>query len=868
MKANKKYAMHIGVNRTDPKHYAGLSPLSGCINDAKQFQSISSAVKFDKVELLTDETATTKNYKKNLKEWAKELEAGDLLWITYSGHGGKKPDLNGDEKDKKTKKGDNWDETWCLYDRELIDDEQFYMYQLFNEGVQIFILSDSCHSGTVSKAVMDDDAEVSAAQLQNRKDWAQYKKEHKAKSRMAPIKVCIETYIKNKKAYDPILKDTNIMDGDIAAHVLLMAACQDNQESIEYGDNGYFTTQVMQSLVNLKKNASYKDLFQAIQLADLGDWQNANLFQYGHPEYDFLNSPIALKAVASKKKVKKATSEKSMAADGLIIHDDDLSKKMKTKGKKDNETIVVKAGETIWDAAYEKHMEIQQMGKQVYVEPNTKSLYLFKNGKKSAAEPNEYLKNWPKPNVGMPSEFTWHLDDEHSELAKAAQAVKDKYNGKVDKAIRIGHIDTGYRDHISQPKFLNKKLGKNFINGQDVNNAEDKLKTGAMMEQDGHGCATMAILAGNDVQVGDAYTPYAGSFGGIPFAEVIPVRISETVYNMFNANDVATGIRYAVDQGCEVITMSMAGYPTKKVAAAVNYAYEKGVTVVTAAGNNWFEGIQKLAPKSVLYPARFERVIAATGACFDHFPYDNQAPRTNQMKFKSAGGEVMQGNWGPEKVMDTAIAAYTPNLPWAISNQKDKYLRNGGGTSSSTPQIAAAAALWIVYNREALKSNDMEGNYKKVEALRKALFSTASKAYPYYKKYYGNGIVRAHKALSAFGFTAAEIKALKSADEAKVSVLGIIPFIGQWFKSKDGTAKKGAAKQPILFEMMATEILQLLHLDPALMPYAEELNFEDKQDFEFLNEPEAKQAFLLKLQHSPYISNFLQQIITSEINKG
>lgn len=94
MKTNKKYAMHIGVNRTDPKHYAGLSPLSGCINDAKQFQSISSAVKFDKVELLTDETATTKNYKKNLKEWAKELEAGDLLWITYSVHGGKKPDLN------------------------------------------------------------------------------------------------------------------------------------------------------------------------------------------------------------------------------------------------------------------------------------------------------------------------------------------------------------------------------------------------------------------------------------------------------------------------------------------------------------------------------------------------------------------------------------------------------------------------------------------------------------------------------------------------------------------------------------------------------------------------------------------------------
>ena len=36
--------------------------------------------------------------------------------MTYSGHGGQIEDVSGEEEDKK-------DETWCLYDGELIDDE-------------------------------------------------------------------------------------------------------------------------------------------------------------------------------------------------------------------------------------------------------------------------------------------------------------------------------------------------------------------------------------------------------------------------------------------------------------------------------------------------------------------------------------------------------------------------------------------------------------------------------------------------------------------------------------------------------------------------------------------------------------------------
>jgi len=44
---------------------------------------------------------------------AKALAAGDLFFMTYSGHGGQVPDVSGDEPDKK-------DETWCFAELPMI----------------------------------------------------------------------------------------------------------------------------------------------------------------------------------------------------------------------------------------------------------------------------------------------------------------------------------------------------------------------------------------------------------------------------------------------------------------------------------------------------------------------------------------------------------------------------------------------------------------------------------------------------------------------------------------------------------------------------------------------------------------------------
>ena len=76
---------------------------------------------------------------------AKRLKSGDLFFLSYSGHGGQVDDVSGEEDDK-------LDETWCLFDGQLIDDELYLELGRFAKGVRVLVLSDSCHSGTVTRA--------------------------------------------------------------------------------------------------------------------------------------------------------------------------------------------------------------------------------------------------------------------------------------------------------------------------------------------------------------------------------------------------------------------------------------------------------------------------------------------------------------------------------------------------------------------------------------------------------------------------------------------------------------------------------------------------------------------------------------------
>src|SRR5688572_22020060 len=144
----KGISVHIGLNEVDPDHYGGWDGrLTACEFDAKDMQKIAKQRGFLPRLLLTA-NATATAVQAAIRDAASRLKAGDFFWLTYSGHGGQVPDINHDEGE-----GDRQDETWVLYDRELIDDELYALWSGFAPGVRILVLSDSCHSGTVTKAM-------------------------------------------------------------------------------------------------------------------------------------------------------------------------------------------------------------------------------------------------------------------------------------------------------------------------------------------------------------------------------------------------------------------------------------------------------------------------------------------------------------------------------------------------------------------------------------------------------------------------------------------------------------------------------------------------------------------------------------------
>ncbi|MFT3749053.1 MAG: S8/S53 family peptidase [Agriterribacter sp.] len=509
-----------------------------------------------------------------------------------------------------------------------------------------------------------------------------------------------------------------------------------------------------------------------------------------------------------------------------------------------------------WDAAHEYlEKEKKKSGNTPYVEPEIVSELFSEETGTSKIIPKSvdgYLQNWPKPDMG-PDAFVWHLGKKYSQLAEARDKVFSKI--KTDKCIKIAHIDTGYqKGHPCLPDFM--QIGVSFIEGEIGSNAEDRKKEN-FAEQEGHGTATMSLLAGRSVKNIDTGNRYEGIFGAIPFAEIIPIRICDTVA-LIRSDSFVNAVEFAISQGCEVITMSMAGAPTREWADVVNKAYEAGVFMVTAAGNSWVKGIQKLLPKRILYPARWDRVVAATGVGADLNPYIFKAPK---LLTKTAGGETMQGNYGPDEAMKTALAAYTPNTSWATMNEsgnKVYFTLDGGGTSSATPQIAAAAALWICYNREKLQTlvgTDPKNQWKKVEAVRYALFNTASKQYKQYKKYLGNGSLRALDALDKFPTD----KDLKKSDEAKVVLDGIADLLGIILRLKNlpGPANYAQVKS----EMFATEVLQELHNNPDLHFL---LDYNNSEKWSMADKRKAKQVLLKSKSLSVPLKNKIKALAKNE----
>ena len=320
-----------------------------------------------------------------------------------------------------------------------------------------------------------------------------------------------------------------------------------------------------------------------------------------------------------------------------------------------------------------------------------------------------------------PDEFAWHLGDRYTQLSAARAAVPF-----TDPRTRIAHIDTGYyRSHDTVPEHVLHDLEKSFVDGEvGRNSAEDPDNRRLVLDNSGHGTGTIGILAG-----GKTPAAFGGDYlGGAPHAEVLPLRIADSVV-LVRTSALARALDYAVQQRCDVVSLSMGGVPSEAWAEAVDKAYEMGVCICAAAGNH----VGFTPPHVVVYPARYSRVIAVCGVMADDRPYSGLK------------GTALEGSFGPASVMKAAIASYTPNIPWPLFMCGTFIRLNGEGTSAATPQVAAAVALWF----EKYK-NDLPRNWRRVEAVRNALFTSAKLKGD--KEHFGNGVLQARAALDVKPF--------------------------------------------------------------------------------------------------------------------
>ena len=285
-------SLHLGLNGVSAAAYSGWDgPLAACEFDANDMAAIAKA-KGMKATVLLTKKATRANLLAGMRGAAKALKSGDLFFLTYSGHGGQVPDVNGDEADKQ-------DETWCLYDGQLIDDELYFELSRFAAGVRILVLSDSCHSGTVTR------------------DRPPPPPPPGQRAKLMPAAVAMRVYGEHKAFYDKLQLDVVkaagkvVVDPDTALAqvgaaaqatalvgafnpaVVLVSGCQDNQTSMDGEHNGAFTEQLLRAWNHGAFSGNY-NAFHARIRAAMPPTQSPNLFVLGNAAAFLAQAPFTV----------------------------------------------------------------------------------------------------------------------------------------------------------------------------------------------------------------------------------------------------------------------------------------------------------------------------------------------------------------------------------------------------------------------------------------------------------------------------------------------------------------------------------------------------------------------------------------------
>ena len=259
--AGQAISLHVGLNLLNPAHYAGWDgALAGCENDAIAMERLARGQGFETQMLLTD-AATRDAVTAAIAAAAEALQPGGMFLFTVAGHGGRIPDWNGDEEDDGS--GTAMDETLCLFDSQLVDDELYVLWSRFREGVRILMVGDTCHSGTQVRfnplSTPVPDARAADPNMRPRclppdietRTWRQN----------------LEEYRSRAAAYAGIDEKVllNPLDMVVKADVMGLGACQDHQYAMDGPEHGAFTAALLRVWDQGRFHSDYRELRDRVE---------------------------------------------------------------------------------------------------------------------------------------------------------------------------------------------------------------------------------------------------------------------------------------------------------------------------------------------------------------------------------------------------------------------------------------------------------------------------------------------------------------------------------------------------------------------------------------------------------------------------
>ncbi len=280
----------------------------------------------------------------------------------------------------------------------------------------------------------------------------------------------------------------------------------------------------------------------------------------------------------------------------------------------------------------------------------------------------------------------------------------------IDSGIDETHLDLKNKiwrntDEIAGNKidddkngFIDDTWGWNFSKRN--NNPHDKY---------GHGTHVSGIAA--------AVTNNNRGIAGVAFPDNVKIMVVKVLSDsgIGFTSDEAKGIRYAADNEAKVINLSLGSGDSQTIRDAVKYAWDKGVVLVAAAGND--------GNTTKTYPASYPNVISVAATDYT----DARA------SFSSYNDEVDVAAPGVN------VFSTFPSYKFYIGtvNGRARYYDVGSGTSMSTPQVAGLAGL--LFGQNSARSNS---------TVREIIERTADdKGTTDRDDYYGYGRINVYDAL-------------------------------------------------------------------------------------------------------------------------